>query len=86
MPLSLRDAYAKAGARSLTLDDIVDVLFESEGHGGSSHVKATGHALQHVRRLDQPIQSSALSAGAKDFVVKPFQPSRVLEAVQRVLG
>ena len=24
--------------------------------------------------------------GAKDFVVKPFQPSRVLEAVQRVLG
>ena len=28
----------------------------------------------------------AIQAGAKDFVVKPFQPSRVLEAVQRVLG
>ena len=28
----------------------------------------------------------AIKAGAKDFVVKPFQPSRVLEAVQRVLG
>ena len=28
----------------------------------------------------------SIRAGAKDFVVKPFQPSRVLEAVQRVLG
>ena len=28
----------------------------------------------------------AIKTGAKDFVVKPFQPSRVLEAVQRVLG
>ena len=27
----------------------------------------------------------AIQAGAKDFVVKPFQPSRVLEAVKRVL-
>ncbi|MGZ8379496.1 MAG: response regulator, partial [Gemmatirosa sp.] len=25
-------------------------------------------------------------AGAKDFVVKPFQPSRVLEAVERILS
>ena len=28
----------------------------------------------------------SIKIGAKDFVVKPFQPSRVLEAVQRVLG
>ena len=27
----------------------------------------------------------AIQAGAKDFVVKPFQPSRVLEAVGRIL-
>ena len=27
-----------------------------------------------------------LRQGAKDFIVKPFQPSRVLEAVQRVIG
>ncbi len=29
--------------------------------------------------------TEAIQAGAKDFVVKPFQPSRVLEAVERVL-
>lgn len=30
--------------------------------------------------------SEALKAGASEFVVKPFQPSGILEAVQRVLG
>ena len=34
----------------------------------------------------QSLVVEAIQAGAKDFVVKPFQPARVLEAVQRVLG
>jgi two-component system chemotaxis response regulator CheY len=34
----------------------------------------------------QALVIEAIQAGAKDFVVKPFQPSRVLEAVQRILG
>jgi len=33
----------------------------------------------------QALISEATEAGAREFVVKPFQPSRVLEAVQRVL-
>jgi len=34
----------------------------------------------------QGLVVEAIQAGAKDFVVKPFQPSRVIEAVQRVLA
>jgi two-component system, chemotaxis family, chemotaxis protein CheY len=34
----------------------------------------------------QALVIEAIEAGARDFVVKPFQPARVLEAVQRVLG
>jgi two-component system chemotaxis response regulator CheY len=34
----------------------------------------------------QQLVVEAVQAGAKDFVVKPFQPARVLEAVQRVLA
>jgi two-component system, chemotaxis family, chemotaxis protein CheY len=34
----------------------------------------------------QALVVEAIQAGAKDFVVKPFQPGRVLEAVRRVLG
>jgi two-component system, chemotaxis family, chemotaxis protein CheY len=28
----------------------------------------------------------AVSAGAKDFIVKPFQPEKVIEAVQKIIG
>jgi len=34
----------------------------------------------------QALVVEAIQAGARDFIVKPFQPARVLEAVQRVLG
>jgi len=34
----------------------------------------------------QSLVVEAIQSGARDFVVKPFQPLRVLEAVQRVLG
>jgi two-component system chemotaxis response regulator CheY len=33
----------------------------------------------------QSLVAEALKAGAKDFVVKPFETSRLLEAIQRVL-
>jgi two-component system chemotaxis response regulator CheY len=34
----------------------------------------------------QALVVEAIQAGARDFVVKPFQPSRMLEAVTRVLA
>ncbi len=33
----------------------------------------------------QPLVVEALEAGAKDFIVKPFQPSKVIEAVEKAL-
>ena len=34
----------------------------------------------------QAMVIDAIQAGAKDFVVKPFQPDRVLEAIRKVLS
>ena len=34
----------------------------------------------------QAMVIEAIQSGAKDFIVKPFQPERVLEAVKKVLG
>jgi len=34
----------------------------------------------------QAMVIDAIQAGAKDFIVKPFQPDRVLEAIRKVLG
>ena len=42
--------------------------------------------LMYSAMGQQALVVEAIQAGARDFVVKPFQPSRVLEAVQRVLG
>jgi two-component system chemotaxis response regulator CheY len=56
-------------------------------------------ALREIMRLDpaakvvmcsalgqEALISEAIEAGARDFIVKPFQPSRVLKVVQSVLG
>jgi two-component system, chemotaxis family, chemotaxis protein CheY len=34
----------------------------------------------------QALVEEALRAGARDYIVKPFQPSRVLETVERLKG
>lgn len=34
----------------------------------------------------QPMVIDAIQAGAKDFIVKPFNPDRVLESVNKALG
>jgi len=56
-------------------------------------------AVREIRKIDplaniimcsamgqQAMVIDAIQAGARDFVVKPFQPDRVLEAVRKVLG
>lgn len=56
-------------------------------------------ALKKIQKIDsnarvamvtamgqQSIVMEAVKAGAKDFVVKPFDPNRVLAAVQKLLG
>ncbi len=56
-------------------------------------------ALKEIRTFDagakiimcsamgqQAMVMEAIKAGAKDFIVKPFQAERVLEAIKKVLG
>jgi len=53
---------------------------------GLKEIETAGYLPVLVITAQPDHKLRALRAGAKDFVVKPFQPSRVLEAVQRVLG
>jgi two-component system chemotaxis response regulator CheY len=56
-------------------------------------------ALKEIRKLDtnarvimcsamgqQSMVIDAIQAGAKDFIVKPFQADRVIEAIKKTLG
>jgi two-component system chemotaxis response regulator CheY len=55
-------------------------------------------AIKEIKKIDpnatvivcsamgqQAMVIEAIQAGAKDFIVKPFQPARVIEAVQKAL-
>jgi two-component system chemotaxis response regulator CheY len=79
------DKYAKLQPDLVTMDITMP---EMEGI----------EALAHIRRSDpkakvimcsamgqQMMVVNAIQAGAKDFIVKPFQPERVLESVNKVL-
>jgi two-component system chemotaxis response regulator CheY len=57
------------------------------------------HALKEIRAFDtnakvimcsamgqQAMVIDAIQAGAKDFIVKPFQADRVIEAIKKTLG
>jgi two-component system, chemotaxis family, chemotaxis protein CheY len=72
--------------------DLVTMDIVMPDMGGIDAVREICKMDPHARILmcsamgQQALVVEAIQAGAKDFVVKPFQPSRVLEAVQRVLG
>ncbi len=72
--------------------DLVTMDIVMPDMGGIDAVREIVQADPNARVLmcsamgQQGLVVEAIQAGARDFVVKPFQPSRVLEAVQRLLG
>ncbi len=80
------EKYTELGPDLVTMDIVMPDM------GGIDAVREIVQKDPDARILmcsamgQQALVVEAIQAGAKDFVVKPFQPSRVLEAVQRVLG
>ncbi|MFI3176463.1 MAG: response regulator [Eubacteriales bacterium] len=71
----------------LVLMDIT--MPEMDGIAALKSIKAAdGNALVIMCSAmgQQGMVIEAIQAGAKDFIVKPFQPERVLEAVKKVVG
>ena len=66
--------------------DLVTMDIVMPDMGGIEAVREICKILMCSAMGQQALVVEAIQAGAKDFMVKPFQPSRVLEAVQRVLG
>jgi two-component system chemotaxis response regulator CheY len=58
----------------------IDAVREIRRYDGSARILMCS-ALGQLGLVNE-----AMEAGARDFVVKPFEPSRLLEAVQRVLA
>jgi two-component system chemotaxis response regulator CheY len=71
----------------LTTMDIT--MPEMDGLAALKEIRSADPAARVVMCSAMGQQSmviESIQAGAKDFIVKPFQPDRVLEAIQKALG
>ncbi|HRZ14287.1 MAG TPA: response regulator [Candidatus Omnitrophota bacterium] len=83
------DKYGQLKPDLVTMDIVMPKIEEIDGIGAVKEIiKADPQAkIIMVSAMGQhSLVVEAIQAGAKDFVTKPFQPSRVIEAVKRALG
>lgn len=83
------DKYKELKPDLVTMDIVMPKMDEVDGIGAvreimkidpQSNIIMVSAMGQHALVVE------AIQMGAKDFIVKPFQPSRVVEAIRRVLG
>ncbi|MFI5209665.1 MAG: response regulator [Gemmatimonadales bacterium] len=80
------DRYKELKPDLVTMDIVMPDMGGIEAVREICRVDPDAKVLMCSAMGQQALVVEAVQAGAKDFVVKPFQPSRVLEAVQRILG
>ncbi|MFH1092895.1 MAG: response regulator [Candidatus Omnitrophota bacterium] len=82
------DKYTELSPDLVTMDIVMPKVGDIDGIGAVKQImQKDGKAkILMVSAMGQhALVVEAIQAGAKDFVTKPFQPSRVLEAAKRVL-
>lgn len=83
------EKYQQLKPDLVTMDIVMPKIEEIDGIGAVKEImKIDSQAkIIMVSAMGQhSLVVEAIQAGAKDFVTKPFQPSRVVEAVKRALG
>jgi two-component system chemotaxis response regulator CheY len=83
------DKYQQLKPDLVTMDIVMPKIEEIDGIGAVKEIVKTDPQAKiiMVSAMGQhSLVVEAIQAGAKDFVTKPFQPSRVVEAVKRALG
>ena len=80
------DKYAELKPDVVTMDITMP---EMNGIDAVKAIKALDPSVKIVMVSamgQQPMVIEAIQAGANDFIVKPFQPERVIEAITKVLS
>lgn len=73
----------------VTMDVVMPMMEEMDGIGAVKEIiklDAEAKILIVSVMAHQNLVIEAIRAGAKDFITKPFKPSRVIEAVRKALG
>ena len=83
------EQYRQLKPDLVTMDIVMPKMDEVDGIAAVREIMKTDPQAKiiMVSAMGQHVLVvEAIQAGAKDFVTKPFQPSRVIEAIKRVLG
>lgn len=83
------EKYRQLKPDLVTMDIVMPKIEEIDGIGAIREIIKTNPQAKIivVSAMGQhSLVVEAIQAGARDFVTKPFQPSRVVEAVKRALG
>ncbi|OGX24410.1 MAG: two-component system response regulator [Omnitrophica WOR_2 bacterium RIFCSPHIGHO2_02_FULL_45_21] len=82
------DKYQQLKPDVVTMDIVMPKINDIDGIGAVKEIikNDPGAKIIMVSAMGQhSLVVEAIQAGAKDFITKPFQPSRVLEAINRIL-
>ncbi|MFA5363066.1 MAG: response regulator [Candidatus Omnitrophota bacterium] len=83
------EKYRQLKPDLVTMDIVMPKVEEIDGVGAVKEIMKIDPQAKiiMVSAMGQhSLVVEAIQSGAKDFVTKPFQPSRVIEAVRRALG
>lgn len=83
------DKYQQLKPDVVTMDIVMPKVNEIDGISAVKEIMKTDPKAKiiMVSAMGQhSLVVEAIQAGAKDFVTKPFQPSRVVEAINRILN
>src|SRR4029077_13521746 len=80
------EKYAQLKPDLVTMDIVMPEMSGVDATRAICRTDPSAKILMCSAIGQQALVVEAIQAGAKEFVVKPFQPSRVLEAVKQVLG
>ncbi len=77
--------YAELRPDLVTMDIVMPEMDGIEAVRNIIRIDPMAKVLMCSAMGQQPLVVEALEAGAKDFIIKPFQPAKVVEAVRKAL-
>ena len=80
------DRYKEVKPDLVTMDIIMPDMSGIEAVKEIKKIDAEAKILMVSAMGQQALVLEAVQAGALDYVVKPFQPSRVLESIDRIIS
>lgn len=79
------EKYAELKPDLVTMDIVMPEMDGIEAVRNIIKTNPDAKILMCSAMGQQPLVVEALEAGAKDFIVKPFQPAKVIEAARKAL-